>query len=50
VLGTLPLRSWITLSITAAESHPNDPGKADTIARQPDPLRALTAAMTRPRR
>jgi muconolactone D-isomerase len=32
VLGTLPLRSWMTLSITAAESHPNDPGKSDATA------------------
>jgi muconolactone D-isomerase len=29
VLGTLPLRSWMTLMVTAVESHPNDPGKAD---------------------
>ncbi|WBB66525.1 muconolactone Delta-isomerase family protein [Micromonospora sp. WMMD812] len=29
VLGTLPLRSWMTLMVTAMESHPNDPGKAD---------------------
>ena len=27
VLGTLPLRSWMTLSVTPLESHPNDPGK-----------------------
>jgi muconolactone D-isomerase len=27
VLGTLPLRSWMTLTVTALESHPNDPGK-----------------------
>ncbi|MDX6352094.1 MAG: hypothetical protein QOF84_6884 [Streptomyces sp.] len=32
VLGTLPLRSWMTLSVTAVEPHPNDPGKADTTA------------------
>ncbi|MET7853431.1 muconolactone Delta-isomerase family protein [Streptomyces avermitilis] len=29
VLGTLPLRSWMTLTVTPLESHPNDPGKAD---------------------
>ncbi|MET8022774.1 muconolactone Delta-isomerase family protein [Streptomyces avermitilis] len=28
-LGTLPLRSWMTLTVTPLESHPNDPGKAD---------------------
>jgi muconolactone D-isomerase len=26
VLATLPLRSWMTLVVTAVESHPNDPG------------------------
>lgn len=26
VLGTLPLRPWMTLSVTALEAHPNDPG------------------------
>ncbi|MFC4609587.1 muconolactone Delta-isomerase family protein [Streptomyces maoxianensis] len=30
VLDTLPLRSWMTSVVTAVESHPNDPGKADT--------------------
>jgi muconolactone D-isomerase len=30
VLGTLPLRSWMTLKVTALESHPNDPGKIDS--------------------
>ncbi|MER5406263.1 muconolactone Delta-isomerase family protein [Streptomyces sp. NPDC002769] len=30
VLGTLPLRSWMTLNVTALESHPNDPGRAPT--------------------
>jgi muconolactone D-isomerase len=29
VLGTLPLRPWMTLVVTALDSHPNDPGKAD---------------------
>ncbi|MFG2267452.1 muconolactone Delta-isomerase family protein [Streptomyces sp. NPDC048720] len=29
VLGTLPLRSWMTLTVTAVESHPNDPGRPD---------------------
>ncbi|MGW7368781.1 muconolactone Delta-isomerase family protein [Streptomyces sp. NPDC054841] len=29
VLATLPLWSWMTPVITALESHPNDPGKAD---------------------
>jgi muconolactone D-isomerase len=29
VLGTLPLRPWMTLVVTPLESHPNDPGKAD---------------------
>ncbi len=27
VLGTLPLRSWMTLVVTPLESHPNDPGR-----------------------
>jgi muconolactone D-isomerase len=27
VLGTLPLRSWMALKVTALQSHPNDPGK-----------------------
>jgi muconolactone D-isomerase len=30
VLGTLPLHSWMTLKVTALESHPNDPGKIDS--------------------
>jgi muconolactone D-isomerase len=30
VLGTLPLRSWMTFKVTALESHPNDPGKIDS--------------------
>jgi muconolactone D-isomerase len=29
VLGTLPLRPWMSLVVTPIESHPNDPGKAD---------------------
>jgi muconolactone D-isomerase len=29
VLGTLPLRPWMTLVVTALDSHPNDPGKTD---------------------
>lgn len=32
VLGTLPLRPWMTLTITPLQSHPNDPGKADVNA------------------
>lgn len=32
VLGTLPLRAWMSLSVTAVQSHPNDPGKADAAA------------------
>ncbi|MGW2373475.1 MULTISPECIES: muconolactone Delta-isomerase family protein [Kitasatospora] len=27
VLGTLPLRPWMTLTVTALESHPNDPAR-----------------------
>lgn len=30
VLGTLPLRPWMTLTVTALESHPNDPGGTGT--------------------
>lgn len=29
VLGTLPLRPWMSITITPLESHPNDPGRAD---------------------
>lgn len=29
VLGTLPLRGWMSFVVTAVQSHPNDPGKAD---------------------
>ncbi|MEV2194512.1 muconolactone Delta-isomerase family protein [Streptomyces phaeochromogenes] len=29
VLGTLPLRPWMTLTVTALQSHPNDPGGTD---------------------
>ncbi|MEU7019962.1 muconolactone Delta-isomerase family protein [Streptomyces sp. NPDC046203] len=28
VLGTLPLRPWMTVTVTALEPHPNDPGPA----------------------
>lgn len=28
VLGTLPLRPWMTLTVTPLEPHPNDPGRA----------------------
>ena len=28
VLGTLPLRPWMTVQVTALEPHPNDPGRA----------------------
>ncbi|WP_328482641.1 muconolactone Delta-isomerase family protein [Streptomyces sp. NBC_00377] len=28
VLGTLPLRPWMTLTVTALQPHPNDPGRA----------------------
>jgi muconolactone D-isomerase len=27
VLGTLPLRPWMTLTVTPLQSHPNDPGR-----------------------
>ncbi|MFG2420662.1 muconolactone Delta-isomerase family protein [Streptomyces sp. NPDC048448] len=30
VLGTLPLRPWMRLNVTALESHPNDPGRTAT--------------------
>jgi muconolactone D-isomerase len=33
ILGTLPLRAWMTLVVTQLESHPNDPGKADNQGR-----------------
>jgi muconolactone D-isomerase len=32
VLGTLPLRPWMTITATPLESHPNDPGKADAAS------------------
>ncbi|MER6333441.1 muconolactone Delta-isomerase family protein [Streptomyces sp. NPDC001034] len=27
VLGTLPLRPWMSLTVTPLEPHPNDPGR-----------------------
>lgn len=32
VLGTLPLRPWMTAVITALESHPNDPDRTDAAS------------------
>jgi muconolactone D-isomerase len=32
VLGTLPLRPWMSVRVTALESHPNDPGRADAAS------------------
>jgi muconolactone D-isomerase len=32
VLNTLPLWPWMTSVVTALQSHPNDPGKADATA------------------
>lgn len=32
VIGTLPMRAWMTQVVTAVGSHPNDPGRADTAA------------------
>jgi muconolactone D-isomerase len=29
VLGTLPLRPWMTLTVTPLGAHPNDPGRTD---------------------
>jgi muconolactone D-isomerase len=29
VLGTLPLRPWMTVAVTPLEPHPNDPGRTD---------------------
>ncbi|MEW1775167.1 muconolactone Delta-isomerase family protein [Streptomyces sp. NPDC086777] len=29
VLGTLPLRPWMTVTVTPLDSHPNDPGRAE---------------------
>ncbi|MGI5412825.1 muconolactone Delta-isomerase family protein [Streptomyces chartreusis] len=29
VLGTLPLRPWMTPTVTPLESHPNDPARVD---------------------
>jgi muconolactone D-isomerase len=31
VLGMLPLRPWMTVTVTALESHPNDPGRAEAM-------------------
>ncbi|MES4892570.1 muconolactone Delta-isomerase family protein [Streptomyces sp. NPDC096012] len=28
VLGTLPLRPWMNLTVTPLEPHPNDPGRS----------------------
>jgi muconolactone D-isomerase len=30
VLGTLPLRPWMSFRVTPLQPHPNDPGRADT--------------------
>jgi muconolactone D-isomerase len=32
VLGALPLRPWMTVAVTALESHPNDPGRGHRTA------------------
>lgn len=32
VLGTLPLREWMSLTVTPLEPHPNDPGSSDATA------------------
>ncbi|MFD5721625.1 muconolactone Delta-isomerase family protein [Streptomyces sp. NPDC127036] len=32
VLNTLPLWPWMTGTVTAVESHPNDPGRADAAS------------------
>ncbi|MGW0628137.1 muconolactone Delta-isomerase family protein [Streptomyces sp. NPDC002758] len=32
VLGTLPLRPWMTLTVTPLEPHPNDPGRSGGTA------------------
>ncbi|MFG1671708.1 muconolactone Delta-isomerase family protein [Streptomyces sp. Y7] len=29
VLGSLPLRPWMTMKVTPLESHPNDPARVD---------------------
>jgi muconolactone D-isomerase len=29
VPGTLPLRPWMSLTVTPLQSHPNDPGRVD---------------------
>ena len=29
VLGSLPMRSWMTPKVTPLQSHPNDPGASD---------------------
>jgi muconolactone D-isomerase len=33
VLGTLPLRPWMTPVVTPLGSHPNDPGQAEAAPR-----------------
>ncbi|MGO4613987.1 muconolactone Delta-isomerase family protein [Nocardia sp. 2YAB30] len=30
VLDTLPLRMWMSVTVTAVRSHPDDPGKANS--------------------
>lgn len=32
VLGSLPLRPWMTFAVTPLEAHPNDPGRGDGTA------------------
>jgi muconolactone D-isomerase len=36
VLDTLPLRSWMSVVVTAVEPHPSDPGKPDETPGKPD--------------
>jgi muconolactone D-isomerase len=32
VLGTLPLRAWMTIRVTTLDPHPNDPGRQEGVA------------------
>ena len=50
VLGTLPLRPWMSVTVTALVSHPNDPGVSanDPFARLPEVPRFSVTSTTVP--
>lgn len=47
MLGTLP-RSWMTLTVTSLESHPNDPGQAEVMTTAGTVFHRITARRETP--